>query len=501
MLKCFAEICSTEANVPVLSAGALQAKYKEQYGHFEAVTAGALEKEGVPGRIIHHLRGLYKIRSNVRQWEIQQAINVTKFLANDKHIRVTHHGVDKDTSEWRLLGKLQLPGSRFFNPRVRFLSNKQEQSLNVKTFLGMRGLLKAVETGFTDAQYNHILQILNAKLLTAEDQQKVLTLVREIKDVVKSDKGKAKDLIRKATNDLPYGPVREYFFTLCTSEDLFDLVVVDEPGQVSALPSPYPKTASVVDQSPTKEAVQAAVAKALKDHAGNAEYVQILKTVSANAEEVFTPENTKLLDLITILTTAPEDDATFEKLLSIFEEDADAETLKIIGDALNCTPIAAKLFGNRMMVASYDKFHYTKKYFEGEDTLFPRISEDKTSKAAYDNIKEALTDGTLSPERPLFTTALDEIYQIKLERLAEYYGIDLQTDVGIMFFDHFMHNYDISHGEDFLDRVHPYPVPEHTYMELPIIKFDGFTESNLPEHQERALQVAAAQAGKTTPKF
>jgi len=84
-----------------------------------------------------------------------------------------------------------------------------------------------------------------------------------------------------------------------------------------------------------------------------------------------------------------------------------------------------------------------------------------------------------------FSTAFDELYHHKLIRLAnEFYNFDLSSDVGMIQFELFMHAYDISPGEEGLDRIHSYPTPLHTYEELPIIKFDGFEESDDPEiHQ------------------
>jgi hypothetical protein len=45
--------------------------------------------------------------------------------------------------------------------------------------------------------------------------------------------------------------------------------------------------------------------------------------------------------------------------------------------------------------------------------------------------------------------------------------------------DHLVHTYDISPGEQTLERSQPIPMPEHTFDELPIMKFDGWEDSDV----------------------
>jgi len=81
-----------------------------------------------------------------------------------------------------------------------------------------------------------------------------------------------------------------------------------------------------------------------------------------------------------------------------------------------------------------------------------------------------------------FATGGDEIYHQQLLRLAtEFYGFDLDSDLGRIQFEMFMHTYDISPGEEYLDRSHPTPTPIHSYDELPIIKYDGYEDSDDPD--------------------
>jgi len=55
-------------------------------------------------------------------------------------------------------------------------------------------------------------------------------------------------------------------------------------------------------------------------------------------------------------------------------------------------------------------------------------------------------------------------------------------------FDHLVHTYDISPGEDTLERTHPSPPDPHTYEELPIIKFDGWEECDEEQPEDRVVR-------------
>jgi len=78
-----------------------------------------------------------------------------------------------------------------------------------------------------------------------------------------------------------------------------------------------------------------------------------------------------------------------------------------------------------------------------------------------------------------FASAQEMIFHMKLYRLAQdFYGLDLNTELGLMTFENMCHTYDISPGEDTLERCHTYPPDAHTYIELPVIKYDGWEYSD-----------------------
>jgi len=71
-------------------------------------------------------------------------------------------------------------------------------------------------------------------------------------------------------------------------------------------------------------------------------------------------------------------------------------------------------------------------------------------------------------------TATEDIITLKLERLAEWYGMDLENENDLVRFSVFIHQFDLSPGERTLDFTVDSHPPEHTFEELPIIKLpDG----------------------------
>jgi len=130
---------------------------------------------------------------------------------------------------------------------------------------------------------------------------------------------------------------------------------------------------------------------------------------------------------------------------------------------------------------SLENLHYTRRYEENGDTgLYHDVNSDKIYQ---DALQAPFFDSpTLGPFP--FNAGLEEIHHMKLQALAHLLGFDLQSDLGITQFDSFCHNYDISPGESTLERTFSYPPPLHTYDELPIIKFEGWSEADVPEDYE-----------------
>jgi len=190
----------------------------------------------------------------------------------------------------------------------------------------------------------------------------------------------------------------------------------------------------------------------------------------------------EVLEAIRKADLQPEE---IDALLSIFIKDDDGLDSALLNDAINPGTLAGKLWGPRLMMNVWDNILYTRDYHEfPENNSMVRTPTDPKAKEKM----EELTKNHDIPYAVVpFATGYDELYHHKLLRLAtEFYNFDLSTEMGYLQFDLFLHAYEVSPGEDTLDRVHPIPTPNHTYDELPIIKFDGYDESDDPELHEKA---------------
>lgn len=170
-------------------------------------------------------------------------------------------------------------------------------------------------------------------------------------------------------------------------------------------------------------------------------------------------------------------------------------------DIVTTHPLADRLFTNRMDFLARDDHEYTKYYEEGTESLYhvnhdvykeegirhifkdeeiDRSNASSLRKAAKTAKKRERSDRAVVPEVQQlpdgypFNSGTEEVMHLKLEALAtNVLGFDLDNEVDYLMFENFCNSYDISPGEDTLDRCHSYPPPEHTYEELPIIKKDG----------------------------
>jgi hypothetical protein len=202
------------------------------------------------------------------------------------------------------------------------------------------------------------------------------------------------------------------------------------------------------------------------------EYRQKLTLLSKNVEKNISPKEAfPGHSLLEDLLTSELSPVQTEELLSIFKRGSEAVSDTLLNDVLNAHPVAAKLLGDRLELFVRDYVSYTESYKEGAETIFPPVSSDPDFEAAYK--KDPHFDSP-TPNHPPYNSPMEEIYQWKLERLAQIFNFDLSSAVGLSQFEIFTHTYDLSPGELGLDRVHSYPPWYHTYEELPIIKFDGY---------------------------
>jgi len=223
------------------------------------------------------------------------------------------------------------------------------------------------------------------------------------------------------------------------------------------------------------------------------ENTQFLEDLKAALEEITQPEEQRQLTIIDLLGKADLDDKRELQLLSFFEDQSDPEEL--LNDVMNPHPIAAKLWGDRVKDLARNNIEYTRHFEEGTESTWRDINDNPKYQRAFERTQ--LDSNT--PSHPPYSNALEEIFHMKLIRLAtEYLHFDLNTDWGIAQFDAFCHEFDISPGEDTLERCHPYPPPHHTYDELPIMKYDGYSEVKISDDEAENPPMAPTQATEKT---
>jgi len=211
------------------------------------------------------------------------------------------------------------------------------------------------------------------------------------------------------------------------------------------------------------------------------DHAEQLKALSKHVEAAYTDRNKESFageHLVTELLSVELAPALQDELFSVFNSHEGASD-SVLNDVLNAHPIAAKLLGDRLETFFTQHYEYTKHYKEGQETLFPHAS---THPRFEKHWKSNTHLESPTPNGP-HNSALDEIYVMKLERLAkQFFHYNLDTPLGLSQFEVLSNTYDLSPGEPSLDRVHGYPPAYHTYEELPIIKYDGYDPFEEVDH-------------------
>jgi len=481
VLEAIAEINACEFKISPLNAKTLKAAYNEQLGNFVNVRKSALQAAGVSEVIIKVLEQIYEFRANVPQWELERTIKIFGFLGTRPNYRITRGDLE-EYPLWRLAKGQGWNTSIFntaFDPKLNFLSTSNEADIqfNIKLFRGARGFINAVMNGLTDAQRDHILAVLDKDAVSQADAKFIDETLQDIQEVVKTNPDKAMKLIEEARKNYRPGTAAWKYFSeriqtiSHSTSEVAKLTTVTIPEHVRKLWN-LPETVSynpLTRKKPTPEEFRRRINKIVeKGLQHNPEHKKELEGLKAAVDYVLDPTIQKDLTIINRLATQQLTNLQRQELVSIFPDNADSDDL--INDVMNPHPIAARLWGDRVQLLLRENTEYTREFAEGAETLYPHL----------DSSEYFQKDFKLAPKSPTppnlpFNTAQEEIYHWKLERLAtEFYHWDLQSDFGLARFDLFTQAYDLSPGENSLDRVHGYPPPHHTYEELPIIKFDGY---------------------------
>jgi len=452
VLEVLAELSASEFNLETLTVESLRGLYNRQLDNFEKVRQSALIAAGIEPKVVESLHEIYKFRSKIPTWEIKKNISNTAYLP--KHYRVTQTFMG-DKPAWSYY-KAAGPNTNILSldPKKEypFRSNSVEAAANVERFRSLVGLVRAIKTGLTDQQIKHINTVLQKNKLTPDRAALVKQHIEKITEASNAHRDNDVDqLVKAAYNEFKSGSLERSYLRVALSR-LNDVEVPDD-----LLPSLA--TPESINASQFLERFRSAVKIAIDRHP---DYKKRLDTLSkrveksVNRKEVF-PGQAVLLELVnTELSPVQTDD-----LLSIFtirQDEGASSTL--LNDVLNAHPLAAKMVGERIGEFLKDYVSYTQEYKEGAETLFADVSTDPVFENAF---KRDPHFSSPTPNHPPFNSPLEEIYQWKLERLAQIFNFDLATPVGLSQFEIFTHTYDLSPGELGLDRVHSYPPAYHTY--------------------------------------
>jgi len=126
------------------------------------------------------------------------------------------------------------------------------------------------------------------------------------------------------------------------------------------------------------------------------------------------PEQQKDLILLDLLGSSDISMKQFSEALSIFEDNSGSNEL--LNNVLNPHPIAARLMGDRIERLCLEYVQYTKHFDEGAETLFPDIDSNPKYRAYYEEFRPEID--AVAPVHPPFNTAMEDIFQLKLDRLA-----------------------------------------------------------------------------------
>jgi len=483
VLQAIAEINATEYSLAKLDAKGLKMRYQEQLANFESVRRPALEREGQSALVIDQLRELYTLRANVDLWELERVVRDVGFLDERRDFRVTKRELEQNPV-WKVHGK----AAPWSMDRIRlagqvFKTNAELAQENVRLFRGARGLANAIrDETVSEEQYKHLFSVLENKLVSPERAQELLVKAEEFRASLPSRK-----LSRQELKDI-VGP---FLQSLKPAERRYLLKLQGTTQEEAlALSSSYPDK---YEPEAFKERVFS-VSKKLKEE--DPKQAELLTRLENAVELVLQPENQRKLRLLDLLNRVELTSEEKAELLAPFTDKANDDAL--LNDVLNAHPIAERLWGDRSLFIAADNIHYTKHYEDLDDNgLFK--DEHEVDQRQLNAIKEKRFAAPILGPYP-FNSGIEEIMHWKLQYLAEnFLGFDLESDLGIAQFDSFVHNYEVSPGEETLDRVHGYPPPLHTYDELPIIKFDGWDEADVPEDYPEYVAQQQGAKGAARP--
>jgi len=378
VLEAIAEINGTEFHFSKLDAKTLKAKYAEQLNNFETARRSALEREGQPEVVIQTLRDLYTVRANVSLWEIDQAIRDLGFLGGDNTVRVTKRELE-DHPIWKSLPGLSGPFSPTYgHPEGESLAGKMPEEVaaaNVKLLRGLRGIVNALQKGFTDDQYNHLFSILEKKIMTPERASALIERFEQVRSSLSDKKLTRADL----RNNM--GP---FLDTLSPEEeDFLDEHLQNKEDALATLTE-----VADTDNDQFKAGIKKALDKAKSKNKSKgiaASSTRLEKAIDFLLKDE-TQRKFRLLDFLERANLSTEE---MVALLAPFDDNSLDDA--VLNDVQNAHPIAERLWGDRMAWMADENLYYTKKYEDLDDNgLYKDVHEvDQNRLKKYESAMEA----------------------------------------------------------------------------------------------------------------
>eukprot|EP01129_Flabellula_baltica_P017241 TRINITY_DN9496_c0_g1_i1.p1 TRINITY_DN9496_c0_g1~~TRINITY_DN9496_c0_g1_i1.p1 ORF type:complete len:504 (-),score=151.09 TRINITY_DN9496_c0_g1_i1:33-1544(-) len=275
-------------------------------------------------------------------------------------------------------------------------------------------------------------------------------LLSGISGLVKAlDKGLTSDQLAKSKSIL--------------GSDSGEIVQMDTPLPTVKSSSQYEDRIELLKQGKITEAYP-------KPEGASEEELKTYNEFIAQQTEIWkNPEEAEAnIELTQLAANSDLPQAKHEEFLANFSDKSVKDNESDIKRITIYNPVAETLFGHNLMALAVPGVEYTDDYAEYSGGKMKTGDPSETRGRKNYNETEFLKFANVVTGDPI--VAAEEIMDVKLDRLAGFYGLNLENDLDNLKFHVFMDKYEVSPGEMTLEWVLTYPPAQHTFDELPIVK-------------------------------
>jgi len=417
-LTLVSDISATEAEIPANEATPtnLHNLYVNQLSEFNKKVED-LKKEGASSESISALKNIFEIRAAMPAEDIDRVLAQTGAYKVRKLSQPLGKVIPKHMNK-RYLKKLTERLSDKSIPRSQRMEIAKKESVSPSNTLGHNKNFLAGLTGFIQAFVNGF------------DQKQI----QDIKSILSSSKSGEVTLTRLKNQIEPISPEQQK-----RNDSIPSLLTQGKVEQVFPRPSDLPS-----------ESVQ--------------EYNTWIEKVKA----VFQSPKVKDIDVLNMISKARPTQDQLDKILEAFAIKNTSPQFEKLNERLQIeNPLGDALWGNYIPALSREILIYTNHFSESPKSRLINVENPEDIPGNITIADIIRKSETLPPGR---NTAMEDIMTLKLERLANWYGLDLENENDLIRFNSFMNQFDVSPGERTLDFTVDSPPTEHTFDELPIIK-------------------------------